>query len=180
MAQLEPAIENTMSFEDPQRTGKVTEDAGGRTRFGIAEKFHPELPSRFFSRRKDEALAMAEGLLEHEYWDKAHLAQIEDQGVANKLFDMAANMGVHQAAIYAQRAVNAALQISEAHSGLAANRLDEDGVFGPRTIAAINSLEPALYVGLLREFSAAHYRHIAAVNPAQAPNLEAWLRRAAA
>jgi lysozyme family protein len=65
-----------MSFEDPQHTGKVTEDAGGRTRFGIAEKFHPELPARFFSRRKDEALATAEGLLDREYWYKAHLAQI--------------------------------------------------------------------------------------------------------
>lgn len=180
MAQLEAAIENTMSFEDPHRTGNVIEDAGGRTRFGIAEKFHPELPSRFFSKRKDEALAVAEGLLEREYWDKACLEQIADQGVANKLFDMAVNMGVHQAGIYAQRAVNAALQISQPQPGVAANRLDEDGVFGPRTIAAINSLEPAVYVGLLREFSAAHYRHIACVNPAQAPNLEAWLRRAAA
>lgn len=180
MAHLQPAIENTMSFEDPHRTGKVTEDAGGRTRFGIAEKFHPELPPRFFSRRKDEALAMAEALLEREYWDKACFAQIEDQGVANKLFDMAVNMGVHQAAIYAQRAVNAALQISEAQQRLAAHRIDEDGVFGSRTIAAINSLEPAAYVQLLRELSAAHYRHIAGVNPAQAPNLEAWLRRAAA
>lgn len=114
MADFQPAIENAMSFEDPQHSGKVTEDAGGRTRFGIAEKFHPDLPAEFFSAGKDEALAVAESFLEHRYWDKAGLAQIEDQAVANKLFDMAVNMGLHQAAIYAQRAANAAVQISGA------------------------------------------------------------------
>lgn len=180
MADFEPAIENTLSLEDPQHSGKVTEDAGGRTRFGIAEKFHPDLPAEFFSAGKDEALAVAESFLEHRYWDKAGLAQIEDQAVANKLFDMAVNMGLHQAATYAQRAANAAVQISGAQPPGAASRLDEDGMLGAKTIAAVNSLDAAKYLELLREFSAAHYRHIAGVNPAQSPNLGAWLRRAAA
>lgn len=169
-----------MSFEDPHRSGKISQDAGGRTRFGIAEKFHPDLAAEFFSEEKDDALALAEAMLEREYWDKACLAQIEDQAVANKLFDMAVNMGVHQAAIYAQRAINAALQISGAQLHRAASRVDEDGLFGLKTIAAINSLDAQAYLKLLREFSAAHYHHIAAVNPAQVANLEGWLRRAAA
>lgn len=180
MANFQPAIENTMLFEDPQRSGKVTEDAGGRTRFGVAEKFHPDLPAEFFSAETDKALALAEAVLEREYWEQPGFAHIEDQGVANKLFDMAVNMGVHQAALYAQRAANAALESSGAQPPSAASRLDEDGVPGAKTIDIINSLDAAKYVELLREFSAAHYRHIAGVNPAQAPNLEAWLRRAAA
>jgi lysozyme family protein len=180
LAKFQPALENTMQFEDPQRSGKITEDGGGRTRFGIAEKFHPDLPVEFFSAEKDEALALAESLLENEYWERAGLAEIEDQAVANKLFDMAVNMGLHQAAVYVQRAANAAFQISGAQSPGAPNRLEEDGLFGENTVAAINSLDPAKYAALLREFSAVHYRHIAGVNPAQSPNLEAWLKRAAA
>lgn len=180
MANFQPAIEYTMHFEDPQRSGKVTEDAGGRTRFGVAERSHPELPTVFFSVEKNEALAIAEALFEHEYWDKADLPQIEDQPVANKLFDMAVNMGLHQAAIYAQRAANTLLQIGGEQPHRATNHLAEDGILGEKSIAAINSLPPSKYLELLREFAAAHYRHIVGVNPAQAPNLEAWLLRAAA
>lgn len=180
MAKFQPAFENTMQFEDPQRSGKITEDAGGRTRFGVAEKSRPDLPAEFFSAEKEEALALAESVLENEYWDRAGLAEIEDQAVANKLFDMAVNMGVHQAAVYAQRAANAVFQISGMQPPGAGNCLDEDGMFGEKTVAVINSLDPAKYAALLREFSAAHYRHIAGVNPAKSPNLETWLKRAAA
>lgn len=180
MAKFQSAFENTMLFEDPQRSGKVTNDAGGRTRFGIAEKFHPDLPEDFFSENSDQALAQAEALMEREYWQKAGLAQVEDQAVANKIFDMAVNMGVHQAVLYAQHAANAALERGGIQASGTVSRLEEDGLPGVKTIAAVNALDSAKFLKLLREFSAAHYRHIAGVNPAQAPNLEGWLRRAAA
>jgi len=41
-------------------------------------------------------------------------------------------------------------------------------------------MDPVEMLRALREFSEGYYRHIAAVNPAQAVNLEGWLRRAAA
>jgi hypothetical protein len=49
MASFSPAFDFVMNDEDPHRKGKVTEDAGGQTRFGIAQKFHPELPEDFFT-----------------------------------------------------------------------------------------------------------------------------------
>ena len=57
------------------------------------------------------------------------LAEVENQNVANKLFDMGVNMGVRQAAVYAQRAVN------PSHG----RQLTEDGNIGPKTLAAINA-----------------------------------------
>src|SRR5437588_4047671 len=107
MADFKPAFAFALMHEDPTCSGKVTEDAGGRTRFGIAEKFHPDLPEEFFTGPAEDALAEAKKIEELEYWDAMRLAEVEDQNLANKLFDMGVNMGVRQAAIYAQRAANA-------------------------------------------------------------------------
>lgn len=167
MAEAKPAVDRTLRFEDSTLSGKVTFDAGGRTRFGIAEKFHPDLPEEFFTGPKEEALAEAERIGAEEYFSAMHLEQIESQDVANKIYDMAINMGTHQAAVYAQRACNSQ------GAGLV-----EDGKLGQKSFAAINAIDPMLYYDLLKQFSRAHYEHIAANNPAQAVNLNGWLKRA--
>lgn len=173
MADFKPAFAFTLQREDTGDTGKVTEDAGGRTRFGIAAKFHPDLPEEFFTGPAEEARAEAERIEEREYWEPMRLGEVKNQNVANKLFDMGVNMGIRQAGIYAQRAANMAISRA-CGSGL----LTEDGNIGERTLAAINGSEPAGFYQLLCELSEAHYRHLAAVNPAQAVNLQGWLKRA--
>ncbi|MBZ5490710.1 MAG: hypothetical protein LAO76_07245 [Acidobacteriia bacterium] len=169
MADFKTAFLFTLQHEDSTRSGKVTVDAGGRTRFGIAEKFHPDLPEEFFTGPAEDALAEAEKIEEREYWDTMCLAQVENQNVANKLFDIGVNMGVRQATVYAQRAVNSQ-----------GRQLTEDGKMGPRTLAAINAMDPQTSYGLLCQFSIWHYRHIATNNPAQSMNLAGWLKRAEA
>jgi lysozyme family protein len=59
-------------------------------------------------------------------------------------------------------------------------RLQEDGVIGGKTLEAIRAVDPMKYYAQLCELSAAHYRHIAMVNPEQAENLRGWLKRAEA
>jgi len=172
MADFKPAFAFVLQHEDSTRSGQVTVDTGGRTRFGIAEKFHPDLPEEFFAGPAEDALAEAEKIEEREYWDAMRLAEVENQNAANKLFDMAVNMGVRQAAFYAQRAANALAAVNV--------HVAEDGVIGPRTLAAIHAADPIAYYQLLCQFSAAFYRHVAAVNPAQAVNLAGWLKRAEA
>lgn len=191
MANFEPAFQNTMKFEDPRHTGKVTVDAGGRTRFGIAEKFNANLPEEFFTGDKENALHIAEMRMEENYWRAGGFAQINDQAVANKLFDMAVNMGVHQAVVYGQRAANALLtksgQLSSAadleskgdpQPAVPLFPLVVDGELGPKSAELINSLDPLQYYQLLCEFSREHYKHVAAISPAQAVNLNGWLKRA--
>lgn len=176
MAEFQPALERTMKFEDFNKSGVVTgEPNGGRARFGINEKYHPDLPEEFWTGPADDALSLAESILEREYWEKPKLAQIENQDVANKVFDMAVNMGVGQAAIYAQRAVNHLHQIGQLPASV-----KEDGALGPKSFEAINAANPVRLITVLREISESHYRHLAAVNPKQLPNLPGWLRRAAA
>jgi lysozyme family protein len=161
-----------LAFENVIKLEELTVDAGGRTRFGIAARFHPELPEEFFTGPAEDALAEAEKIEEHDYWDRMRLGEVKNQNVANKLFDMAVNMGVRQAALYAQRAANA-LRPPE-------TRLVEDGVAGGKTLAAINAVDAIAFHQLLCELSEAHYRHLAAVNPEQAVNLRGWLKRASA
>jgi len=196
MAEFKSAFEFVMNHEDPHRTGKVTEDAGGRTRFGIAQKFHPELPEEFFTGPAENALKQAEEILRRDYWQPMRLDEINNQNVANKLFDMAVNMGVHQAGVYAQRAANGLIQARGAQlpgspdcAGVArvgveapsaAAALAEDGVIGEKSLAAINALDPIAYYQLLCDWSRQHYVHVASINPAQAGNLQGWLKRAAA
>ncbi len=171
MADFQPAFAFVIQHEDAGRTGKVTEDAGGRTRFGIAEKYHRGLPDDFFTGSAAGALKVAEQIYERDYWETMRLSNLENQNIANKIFDMAVNMGTHQAAIYAQRAANGLIAVP-------AQRLHEDGVFGPATIAAINSLDPIVLYQLLCEWSRRHYQHVASINPAQAVNLAGWMKRA--
>ena len=172
MADFKPAFEFVLQHEDSTCSGKVTVDAGGRTRFGIAERFHHDLPEDFFDGPADEALAVAEKIEEQEYWEPMRLAEVENQQVAAKLFDMAVNMGVRQAAVYLQRALNGLAEPGQ--------RLAEDGVIGAHTLAAINSARPVVLYQLLCDLSARHYRHVAAMNPEQAVNLPGWIRRAEA
>src|SRR5215831_17593978 len=134
MADFKAAFAFVLQHEDSTRSGRVTVDLGGRTRFGIAEKFHPDLPEEFFSGPAEDALAEAEKIEEREYWDAMRLAEIENQNVANKLFDMGVNLGTRQASFYAQRAMNALVAVDA--------RVAEDGVIGPRTLAAINAADP--------------------------------------
>lgn len=203
MSNFQPAFDFVMDHEDPHRSGKVTEDAGGRTRFGIAQKFHADLQEEFFSGPAEEALKQAEEIMRREYWERMRLGELKSQNVANKLLDMGVNMGVHQAGVYAQRAVNGLLQNGRAQpeSAMVESRmapppsvviencvaqallpvqvLVEDGIIGEKSLAAINALDPIAYYQLLCEWSRQHYVHVASINPAQSVNLQGWLRRAA-
>src|SRR5712671_3206512 len=87
MADFKMAFLFTLQHEDSTRSGKVIVDAGGRTRFGIAEKFHSDLPEEFFTGPAEDALAEAEKIEEREYWDSMRLGEVENQNVANKLLD---------------------------------------------------------------------------------------------
>ena len=185
MSEFSAAFDFVMQHEDASRSGRVTEDAGGRTRFGIAQKFHPNLPETFFTGPADAALKTAEQILRRDYWQPMRLAELRDQKLANKLFDMAVNMGVHQAAIYAQRTVNGLIIGARTLNTSGAEMqplqlVKEDGVIGSRTLGTLNSADPAKLYPLLCEWSRRHYEHVAAINPAQAINLQGWLKRAEA
>lgn len=137
------AFNYVIKNEDSVPSGKVTVDEGGRTRFGIAEKFHPDLPGWFWVCPAPLGLEIAQYLYMQEYWIPSLVSGIHDQRICTKLFDMIINLGVKQATILAQSAT---------HS----NDVKLDGKLGPYTVKAINDAPADQYlasiVGMLREY----------------------------
>lgn len=177
MAEFAPAFAHTMQFEDdPREPGRVsTEPSGCRARFGINEDAHPEMPQEFWTGPAEQARTQAEEVFAADYWNALKLGQVEDQAVASKIFDMAVNMGTRQASLYVQRAVNFIAEMRSRGSKVAV-----DGVMGPRTLEQVNAADPAMMLQELRNFSKAHYEHVAAVNPRFAGWLDGSLKRAMA
>ena len=96
-----------------------------------------------------------------EYWDKLNLDHLNSQDVANKVFDLAVNMGVVTAARFLQAACGVPV----------------DGIVGAQTIGAANAGDQVALLGSIRARAANRYRDIAAENPNLAPNLPGWLAR---
>lgn len=159
-----------MDHEDTRRSGRVTEDSGGKTRFGIAQKFHPHLAPEFFTMDRDQALAFARTFYQANYWEDMQLRDLVDQLVADKLLDMGVNMGVTEAAHLAQRAASGLLLGS-------ASAPKDDGKWGPKTIAALNGCAPANLIETLCNLSKIFYYEAAEKKPAEKKYLPNWLKR---
>lgn len=166
MANVDAAIDYVLSWEDSTLSGKVTEDPGGRTRFGIAEKFHPELTNCLFfgSMGATAALQIAKGIYDISYCQPLCIAEISNQGVANKLLSLGVNIGVTEASKMLQDAVLVA----------------GDERIGPLTLHALDLADPDKVTENLRQEASNYYEDLVARRPADAIYLRGWLRRAEA
>src|ERR1700677_3590374 len=143
MADVTAAIDYVLSWEDATLSGVITTDPGGRTRFGIAEKFHPELTNclYFSSMGQIAALQIARGIYDISYCQPLCIAEIENQEVANKLLSLGVNVGVLKAAKMLQDA------------GL----VEGDGRIGPLTLEALDKMNPDIVLSRLRCEAEAYY-----------------------
>src|SRR3954465_11988631 len=95
MAEFEPAF----AFMLPHEGGESDnpKDSGGYTKFGIAQNKHPEVDV------KNLTIEGAKEFYSKYFWLPIY-GKIIAQGVANKVFDLAVNMGPKQAHMIVQRA----------------------------------------------------------------------------
>jgi lysozyme family protein len=98
-----------------------------------------------------------------EYWDRIELDGVTNQEIANKIFDLAVNVGCDQAVIFLQRAVGA----------------KPDGDLGAITLMLTNRADPVALLAKIHQQAEAFYRQLAANNPALTPDLPGWLARLA-
>lgn len=130
-------------------------DSGGETKFGVAQKAHPEVVVRTLT------LAQAEAIYKRSYWDSVRGDEL-DPDVARYVFDIGCGSGPQKGIKLLQQAC-----------GVAA-----DGVFGPATLAAAKAAKPAELVEKMRQLRVAYYQAIVANNPSQKIFLQGWLNRA--
>jgi lysozyme family protein len=175
LAEFAPAFQFMIAHEEAHRgdPGKVTRDGDGRTRFGICEKFHPEMPAAFWTCPDAKALAIAQTIYVHKYFDGLRLGEITDQAVASKILDLSVVMGIREATVLAQRAANGLLLGSAKAPSI-------DGKMGDHTIAALNACPPQNVVETLCNLAKINFCEDAVKNPAKQVDLAGWLVRAAA
>lgn len=166
MADVSAAIHYVLGWEDSTLSGVITVDGGGRTRFGIAEKFHPELTASLFysSMGKDAALVIAFGVYAKSYADPLCIEDIGDQDVANKLLSLGVNIGVIEAGKMLQDVL-----------GIACN-----GRIGAITLTTLDQSVPAEVLQRLRVVAEQYYDNLIEKNPKLAVYRAGWLRRAEA
>jgi lysozyme family protein len=163
MANVQAAIDAVMRQEDSTLSGRVTEDAGGRTRYGIAEKFHPDLTASLFytSMGSIAAQEIAEAIYLIQYAEPLCLEEIPDQGVANLLLSIGVNCGVMTAARMLQEVL----------------KVNGDGRIGILTLYALDSATPADVLGGLRGRAAEHYEALIEEHPGWAKYRNGWMAR---
>lgn len=175
MATFQSAVQNTLLWEggysnDPN-------DSGGETYEGISRrnwpawagwasidsaKSQPNFPHSLNSNSVLQGNVV--DFYRQNYWK---YDDILSQAVANKIFDLAVNVGQVHAHKIAQHTVNTLSP---------GTHLQEDGILGPASIAAINVLDGAMLVAL-RQSAVQYHQSIVASNPQDAEYLAGWIRR---
>lgn len=95
------------------------------------------------------------------YWDKCKGDELYSQSVANMLVDFAWHSGVKKAVTTIQEIVGE----------------KADGIFGIRTLAAVNGMEARALFEKLKKERIAYIRYICKMRPANAKFKKGWLNR---
>lgn len=142
MAKYEEAFKITMGHEGDGLTDDPL-DRGRLTYRGISYRFHPSWAGwRLVIQMKDDPLLLkgsqelkdlVKDFYKAEFWDRFCGDKIEDQSIANELFDTAVNMGVHKAVKILQYSLNKLNRNQTIFPNMV-----EDGLYGPTTAKALN------------------------------------------
>lgn len=155
MTPFERATEITLDFEGPGGT-LDPDDPGGLTRWGIAQRWHPDTDVANLTRQG------ATDLLYSDYWRPLRCEAIP-WPLAAALFDHGVHSGAPHAAIALQRAVGAAA----------------DGKVGPLTLAAVAKRTGTLRGHHLLLLGQQRRRIAELVEENQPKYLVGWMRRVA-
>jgi len=108
-------------------------DPGGETNFGISKRSYPDLDIQALTRNE------AKEIYFRDYWQKNRCGDINNQKIAEKVFDLAVNMGAFRA--------NCLLQIAVNYAG---TPVVIDGMIGPQTLGAVNGQASGYLLALLK------------------------------
>lgn len=143
MARFNPAWKFLQELEGGGIMHKLQGDPGGRTIWGISENNWPEMfengpPSEEQAKRFYEA----------HYWYPLRLHQVQDQGIAEEIFEFAVNAtpGGKGRNISVRAAQEAANVVREAAGW---ERIEVDGLIGRETVGALNDLANESLVHIL-------------------------------
>jgi lysozyme family protein len=162
-------------------------DKGGETYKGISRKMNPdwkgwilidEFKKTHTLKRNDIIDSNTLDLLvtsfyKHKYWDINNLSLIDEQLIANELYDTGVNMGTGVAAKFLQEALNYLNNNQKSFNDIA-----EDGKIGMQTITLVNAYpRQAEILKVLNGLQFGRYINICQKDPSQEANFRGWLSR---
>lgn len=150
-----------------------SDDAGGATKYGISLRTYGKVfPIATVETIKNLTIDDAKKIYLEHFWLFYKYEQIEDFDLSIKVFDAAINMGAKQAHICLQRALRAV-----------GFELEEDGVIGKNTLAALNRTQSSEWnfsiLCAFRSELAGFYRLLVEQKPQCKKFLKGWLNNRA-
>ena len=165
MASFDLAISKTLSFEGCDKYTETTGDTGGATKYGISQKSYPNLNIKSLTE------AEAKAIYKRDYWDRVRGDDITSQAMAESIFDFAVNSGVKTASTLAQKAAYKASGYNPESRQLI------DGIIGPTTALALNSVDNITFLAVFSLFKIYHYADICNKKRDQSKFLLGWVNR---
>jgi type VI secretion system secreted protein VgrG len=172
MAEFLPAVQLTLQneggfFHNPV-TGEIV-NYGVTLAFACGNGYCSANDEDFI---KDLTQDQAITIYQKHFWEPHNFGLFEDQNLANKAFDLTVNMGP------GDKEVDGALTLLQRAVCDCGGKCGIDGLIGPQSVAAINTLNAVQLLTAYRARAKARYEQIAK-NPKLAPDLPAWLARLA-
>lgn len=154
-------------------------DPGGITNFGISLRFLRTIDVSDLKKYgifepidaitiRNLILDQAKLIYRFEFWERARFVEIDNQIIANYIFDMCVNLGLVTGIKIVQRSLCA--------QNLKQYYLRDDGVLGDMTLNAINS-ESFHLLPVIVAVRTEYYRHLVDTNPRNREFLNGWLSR---
>ncbi|HVN04413.1 MAG TPA: glycosyl hydrolase 108 family protein [Bryobacteraceae bacterium] len=171
MADFEPAVNITLAneggfFHNPV-TGEIV-NHGITLKFVQSSGYKPDADEGFI---RNLSTAEASTIYKTYFWDRHNIGAINDQNLANKVFDLTVNMGPGSANH------PGALTLLQSAVNSCGGQCTVDGIIGPVSIAQINARDPVALLAEYRLQAAGRYQQIAAGNAQLAGDLSGWLQR---
>lgn len=141
-------------------------DKGGYTKYGIAQKAHPNVDV------KNLTLEGAKAIYKKSYWDVCKCDEF-DEAVGLYVMDFAVNSGTLTATKALQRCTNYLL------SGKGTAPLVVDGKIGPKSVESIKSVDQKALVAALHAYRSTFFFNLVKRNSSQSTFLRGWMNRLA-
>lgn len=180
MADFLPAVHKTLKREGgwyhSESTGECANrgitvwflrSIGGSPSYGKAEPRSTPATTSEVSWLKQLTESDAIKLYLAYFWQPARLDEVDDQALAERIFDLQVNTG--QGVRLVQKAINHL-------NGGVIGELAEDNSMGQRTLLAIRKADPNVLLAELKQQAELYYRRLAQ-RPELAGNLQGWLKR---
>lgn len=176
MANFGNCINWVLRLEDRRLEGKSINlgDGAGWTRFGVTSKNNPDIAPNFWVNTPQAplmdtptAIEVAKDCYWRKYWQPIRGTELPTDELAATVLSFNVND-----MRFANGALEAIKLLQEALG------LDQDGFFGPVTMAAVQSNDPSNVAQKLREAQERYYLRILAAKPDDERFRNGWLARA--